>query len=445
MAEGIYGIDWIPQMRAKRIMITVENKKDCCGCWACSQICPHKCISFQEDEEGFLYPFVNQDDCIDCGLCEKVCPMINRNEPRTPLKVYASKNPDDNIRLKSSSGGVFTLLAEKIIDEGGVVFGVKWNEKWEAVHDYVEAKDGLAAFRGSKYLQSKVGSAFSDVRLFLKEGRLVLFCGTPCQIAGLRLYLGKEYENLYTIDFICHGIPSPGVFRWYLQEELNRYAPSPLKLSDSNCLIRSIPKADLVLPKGYEIKDIRFRDKRKGWKKYGFSLDLIEENKKGENNTIKYQNQNTFLKGMNFYLRLSCYDCAHRLLRSGSDITIADYWGIQTLLPDYDDDKGISGVIVNTEKGVILTGILDNCSIETSFADLLSRNVSLEHSPILDMEKRQYIYDENLKKSFKERVDEVTKESIVVKFKKLPRTIIYGLFGENRIQKFRKSLNNVNS
>ena len=426
-------------------MLSVDNIKNCCGCWACSQICPQKCISFQEDEEGFLYPFVNQENCINCGLCEKVCPAINRNEPRTPLKVYASKNPDDTIRLQSSSGGVFTMLAEKIIDEGGVVFGVKWNEKWEAVHGYVETKDGLAAFRGSKYLQSKVGSAYSDVKLFLKDGRLVLFCGTPCQVAGLRLYLGKEYENLFTIDFICHGVPSPGVFRWYLQEELNKYAPSAFKHTDSHRLIHFLPKADFILPEGYEIKDIRFRDKKKGWKKYGFALDLIRVTAEGEKKKIKYQNQHTFLKGMNYYLRKSCYECVHRSLRSGSDITLADFWGIQTLFPNYDDDKGVSAVIVNSEKGVMLTDVLKNCSIETNFADLLSRNGSLEHSPVLVKEKRQYIYNENLNKSLKERVDEVTKESIVVKLKKLPRTIVYGIFGENRIQKLKKSLNHVNS
>lgn len=426
-------------------MIIINNKTDCCGCWACSQICPHKCISFQEDEEGFLYPFVNTDDCIGCGLCEKVCPAIYINEPRTPLKVYASKNPDDTIRIQSSSGGVFTMLGEKIIDKGGVVFGVKWNDKWEAVHGYVETKEQLAIFRGSKYIQSKVGSAYTDVELFLKEGRLVLFSGTPCQIAGLRLFLRKEYENLITVDFICHGVPSPGVFKWYLQEELNKYAHRTLKNTPPPRLIHSIPKGNVILPEGLEIKNIRFRDKRKGWKKYGFALDLIEVTDKGEKKTIDYQNQHTYLKGMNYYLRPSCYECVHRSLRSGSDITIADYWGIQTLLPDYDDDKGISAVIVNTERGSKLTNILKNCSIETRYEDILRLNVSLEHSAVLVKRKRLYIFDENIKKSFKERVDEVTKESLVAKIKKIPRIIIYGIFGENRIMKIRKTVKHVNS
>ena len=337
------------------------------------------------------------------------------------------------------------MLGEKIIDKGGVVFGVKWNDKWEAVHGYVETKEQLAIFRGSKYIQSKVGSAYTDVELFLKEGRLVLFSGTPCQIAGLRLFLRKEYENLITVDFICHGVPSPGVFKWYLQEELNKYAHRTLKNTPPPRLIHSIPKGNVILPEGLEIKNIRFRDKRKGWKKYGFALDLIEVTDKGEKKTIDYQNQHTYLKGMNYYLRPSCYECVHRSLRSGSDITIADYWGIQTLLPDYDDDKGISAVIVNTERGSKLTNILKNCSIETRYEDILRLNVSLEHSAVLVKRKRLYIFDENIKKSFKERVDEVTKESLVAKIKKIPRIIIYGIFGENRIMKIRKTVKHVNS
>lgn len=167
-----------------------------------------------EDEEEFLYPQL----CIQCGLCENVCPVINQNEPREPLKVYAAKNNNEEIRLKSSSGGVFTIFAEYVIAQGGVVFGVGYNEHWEAAHRYTETKEGLDAFRMSKYVQSLIENTFKEAESFFKKGRLVLYTGTPCQIAGLKKYLRRDYGNLLTMGFICHGIPSPGVFRWYLGE-----------------------------------------------------------------------------------------------------------------------------------------------------------------------------------------------------------------------------------
>ena len=199
-------------------MINIIDKKNCCGCNACVQHCPKSCVTMQEDEEGFLYPIVDQEACIDCGLCEKVCPVLNQGEERKPLQVYAANNPNEEIRMQSSSGGVFTLLAETIIQEGGVVFGARFNDDWEVIHDYTETKEELAAFRGSKYVQSRIGDSYCQAEQFLKKGRKVLFTGTPCQIAGLNLFLRKEYGNLLTVDFICHGVPSPGVWKSYLEE-----------------------------------------------------------------------------------------------------------------------------------------------------------------------------------------------------------------------------------
>ena len=199
-------------------MINIEDKKQCCGCSACVQRCPKQCIVMKEDEEGFLYPVADKDVCIDCNLCEQVCPVLRQREEREPLDVYAAFNKNEEVRMQSSSGGVFTALAESIIKEGGVVFGARFNEDWEVVHDYVETVEGLSAFRGSKYVQSRIGCTFSQAEQFLKQGRKVLFSGTPCQIAGLKLFLRKEYENLLSVDFICHGVPSPGVWRQYLNE-----------------------------------------------------------------------------------------------------------------------------------------------------------------------------------------------------------------------------------
>ena len=180
-------------------MIDKKEKNNCCGCGACVQICPKQCISMAADNEGFLYPQVNSAICIDCGLCEKVCPVINQSAPREPLVVYAAKNNNEDIRLKSSSGGIFTLLAEKVIEEGGVVFGAKFDADWNVIHDYTETIEGLAAFRGSKYVQSIIDDNFKTAKQFLNNGRKVLFSGTPCQIAGLKKYLRKEYDNLLVV------------------------------------------------------------------------------------------------------------------------------------------------------------------------------------------------------------------------------------------------------
>lgn len=202
----------------------IDIGKKCCGCNSCAQSCPKQCISMSEDNEGFLYPSVDTNLCVECHLCEKVCPVLNISSGQYPISCYAAKSPDEQIRKESSSGGIFSLLAQKIIENDGVVFGAAFNKKWEVVHCYTETLEGLNSLRGSKYVQSKIGNAYEQVKTFLKNGRLVLFSGTPCQIAGLKTFLRKDYENLITLDFVCHGVPSPGVLRWYLQEQIYYYA-----------------------------------------------------------------------------------------------------------------------------------------------------------------------------------------------------------------------------
>ncbi len=221
-------------------MIELKRKEDCVGCWACAQRCPKECISMHEDSEGFLYPEVDASLCIDCHLCEKVCPVIHPGGERRPLASYAAVNRDERVRQSSSSGGVFTALAEKVIARGGVVFGARFDEKWEVVHGWTDSVEGLAGFRGSKYVQSRMGSCFREAESFLKSGREVLFSGTPCQVSGLRLFLRKEYAGLLTVDFICHGVPSPGVWRNYLKEEVarqcdgkNTVSPGPISGKDA--------------------------------------------------------------------------------------------------------------------------------------------------------------------------------------------------------------------
>lgn len=366
-------------------MVDIKDKHMCCGCEACVQICPKQCISLIQDKEGFLYPKVNTIDCVDCGLCEKVCPEININEQTQPKQVWAAQNDDEKIRMDSSSGGIVTKLAEKIIEGGGVVFGVVINSKFEAVHTYAETKEELIAFRGSKYVQSSIGNCFKKAKEYLKQGRKVLFIGTPCQISGLIHFLGKDYINLYTVDFICHGVPSPGIFKWYLQEEINKFAAhraakNTVSFSQS---IHSIPEGNIQLPEGVEVMNIHFRDKKEGWKKFSFVLLIAEASADGKKNSVSISSnvcENTFLKGFcsDLYLRPSCHSCATREFRSGSDITVGDFWGQEYMFPEFDNDTGTSCVIIKTDKGQkLFANICDIKKEKKTIEQVLSYNPSL--------------------------------------------------------------------
>ena len=306
-------------------MIQITDKHYCCGCSACTSICPKHCITMQADSEGFLYPVVNETDCIDCGLCEKVCHELHPYEDRKPQKVYAALNKDEEVRLKSSSGGIFYLLAEKTIAEGGVVFGARFDEQWQVVIDYAETMDGVRAFMGSKYVQARMDTAYADAKRFLKEGRKVLFSGTPCQIAGLNHYLRKPHDNLLTVDIICHGTPSPKVWSRYLDE-----------------VVTAGRKA---------IHDVQFRNKRNGWKAFNFTMAYNKDEQSVS--LCSHHQQNHYMRAFlrDMILRPSCYQCQAKSGRSYSDITIADFWGINTEMPEMDDDKGTGLVLVNTEKG----------------------------------------------------------------------------------------------
>lgn len=307
-------------------MIDVIDKSKCCGCAACVQRCPRQCITMHSDKEGFLYPKVDIVKCTDCGLCEKVCPVLNVSKARLPQKVYAAKNRDEVVRCQSSSGGVFTILAEKTINAGGVVFGVMFNENWEVVHSYTETIEGLAAFRGSKYVQSIIGNSYKQVEVFLKQGREVLFSGTPCQIAGLKRFLRKEYDNLLTVECVCHGVPSPLVWHEYLND------------------IKTKNNTDKIL-------DVKFRVKSAGWKKYSVSLKYSNKQGTCQDDSILYY-KNPYMQAFlrDFILRPSCYSCPAKAGRSGADIALADFWGIEKLMPHFDDDKGCSLVLDYTSR-----------------------------------------------------------------------------------------------
>jgi len=340
------------------------------------------------DEQGFLYPEVDVENCIECGLCEKVCPVINQAEPRKPLKVYAAQNTDDKIRLSSSSGGVFFALAKYVIERGGVVFGARFDENWEVVHGYAETIDGIKAFQGSKYVQSRIGDTYRRTEAFLKEGRMVMFTGTPCQIAGLKLFLRKDYgEQLLTVDVVCHGVPSPLVWREYL-----RYITRPEGASaGKNTDFQSTLKENRMPV----ITGINFRDKRHGWEKFGFSVHAVarkgDKNSDSQSTKSDEEEQELLFEPMsknlhmqiflrNLDLRPSCYACPAKCGKSHSDITLADFWGIKNHHPELHSDCGVSLLMAHSGKGErMLTDAGINMN-QTSYEEAYAGNPSIEHS-----------------------------------------------------------------
>lgn len=368
-------------------MIDIKNKQDCCGCSACAQRCPKQCITMAEDEEECLYPKVDTANCIDCHLCEKVCPVINQDDTRTPLNVYAAKNPDDTIRMNSSSGGIFTILAVQVIKSGGVVFGACWDDEWNIKHDYAECIDDLAQFRSSKYLQSVIGDTYIKAEQFLKAGRKVMFTGTPCQIAGLKHFLRKEYDNLLAVEVICHSVPSPGVWQRYLAEKLQTLGWN---------------KSD--------IQHISFRDKKTGWKTYSFVI----ENRNG-NIFTELSSKNAFMRGFlaDLYTRPSCHACPAKQLRSGSDITLGDFWGIESLMPKIDNDKGVSAIIVNSDKGKELLHNINVELYEVSYNELTTRNPALVKSFPITPKRTEFFKEGG--STFEEKVKRLAKKPFSMK------------------------------
>lgn len=310
-------------------MIRIIDKHKCCGCSACVQICPKKCISFQQDMQGFKYPEVDDNICVKCGKCQKVCPVLNHSEPQSPINVYAAINPDEDIRAMSSSGGVFSALAELIINQGGVVFGASFNNKWEVIHSYAESISDTIKFRGSKYVQSNMGDNYTKVRDILLDGRIVLFSGTPCQIMGLKKFLQKDYDNLVTVSVVCHGVPSPLVWQTYLD--------------------------NLLLASPGQLTDISFRDKSTGWNNYNFRVNGVRDGAETESEFVcEPFRQNLYMQlfSTNLSLRPSCFQCPANDGKSRSDIVIADYWGVDVIHPEISDNKGTSLVLVYTNKGM---------------------------------------------------------------------------------------------
>ena len=334
-------------------MLTIQDKRACCGCQACHDACPAKCISMVADAEGFLYPKVNQADCLDCHLCEKICPQINGVTPKetdSPAACYAAFANDDDIRLQSSSGGIFSLLADAVLRKGGVVFGARFDDHFAVFHSFTETAAELSPFRGSKYAQSDLQGAYSQVQQFIKTGRPVLFSGTPCQIAGLRSYLrGKEYDNLFLVSIVCRGVPSPRIWKDYLGDISGKRLPT----------------------------SVNMRNKDNGWSRYKLVI-----RREGQTLLDRQGTDTPFMRAflMSLTLRPSCYSC-HFRGNHGSDLTLGDYWSVERVHPDMADDKGASVVLVYSQKGRNLLDGLDVTLQETRYEDVLPDNPAIVSPP----------------------------------------------------------------
>lgn len=314
-------------MRSDNMNVGLIQKQNCCGCEACANSCPNGCIKMVEDGEGFLYPEVDEKQCIGCGRCVKVCKGNAEGLAKSSTidAAYACICRSKEIVTESSSGGVFSVLADKILLDRGKVYGAAFDEEYSVHHIFVDNLQDLFRLRGSKYVQSKVGDCYIQVRSDLLEGKEVLFSGTPCQIDGLKSFLGKDYPNLYCIDIICHGVPSPMVWRRYL-EMLERKLGAERRRE-------SFPS---------------FRAKPEGWERFSVSIPFSHDTE-----YRMFHGKDLYMQMFldNIILRPSCYECRHKAVRASADITLADFWGIEKVDAEMYDKDGVSLVIVHSEKG----------------------------------------------------------------------------------------------
>ncbi len=386
-------------------MINITDKSKCCGCGACANACPKQAIEMVEDKCGFKYPQINKELCVECGLCEKVCPY---NKEYTDKKLldktiaYGGWIKDNNVKNTSTSGGIFTAIAKYIFEKNGVVCGAIYDDSLNVVHTIVDNEEDLKKINGSKYVQSDMQDCFKKIRKYLNEGRYVLFSGTPCQVSGLNAYLGKEYDNLYTLDIVCHGVPSPKVFEKY-KEELEKENNS-------------------------KITAINFRDKVSGWQGYSFSASF-ENGKKYTINSGANPYMKAFLHDID--LRESCPTCKFAKLPRYADFTLGDFWGVDSCYPELNkDNTGTSLVLVHTEKGNELL----NAISEDVFLKQCDLNKAIKGNPSILKHLpphtcREKFFDQIEEKSITEATNEYIKNpnvlnKIINKCKKIVKKVI---------------------
>lgn len=349
-------------------MEEIVSKNVCTGCTSCMNMCPKQAIYMEENEEGFKYPVINQEKCIDCGLCKKVCPVLNTKQNESLNKCYVGYAIEDKVKENTSSGGIFLTIANYILDNNGIVIGAAFDNENRLIHMAISDKAKLDKLKGSKYLQSDLGKIFTHVKENVNDKK-ILFVGTPCQVAGLKSYLQRDYDNLICIDLVCHGVPSPKLFEKYVKE---------LEKKNSDKVI-----------------NYNFRDKSTGWNNYSNTINF-------KNKSIsQLANENNYMKLFlsDIALRESCYTCNFKLGNKYSDITLGDFWGVQNYYPEMYDKKGVSAIIINTEKGKkIFEGIKNqlnfkNCKIE----EIVSGNPSLKISCTYPKKRKKFFSELNKK------------------------------------------------
>ena len=360
---------------------TICDLNCCTGCMACLAKCPHNAIEVAVNDKGFEYPHVNQALCVGCGVCKKICPQLHLKSEVKPniKKVYAAFSNNKEIRKMSSSGGLFTELASSVIQAGGVIFASKLSDSCKTLKfEKCTSIDELGKFRGSKYLQSSVGTIYSDVENELKKSRKVMFIGTACQVDGLKKFLGKEYESLLTVDIICHGVPSPKLWSEYLymlEEENNS-----------------------------SVEYVNFRYKKPSWTQFSLFCRL-----KNGRTIIRSKFDDpyliAFLKEMS--IRENCYSCPYTNTDRVGNITLADFWGYKsTSFRMRNTEKGISLVLINSERGMeYFNQIKDHISfIEKGLKEAISGNRSLKEpwkkNPLADKFWNAYLTNNDLKETF---------------------------------------------
>ena len=384
--------------------IEIKKKVDCTGCRACEQICPVKCITMKEDKEGFIFPYVDEEKCINCGLCKKKCPQINYKLEKRDSKVYAVKTKEKSISQNSTSAGIAYILGKYIIQNNGCVFGCTYNDVLEPIQIMVENEKDLEKLRGSKYVFSNTMHTYTQVKDVLEQQKKVLYVGTPCQIAGLKSFLGRDYEELLLVDIVCHGVPSAKIFKKYID----------------------------FLEKKYEKKVVNYEFRNKDKARWGeFIAKVIFED--GTEKYIKADEDNyysNFLKGTIY--RECCYQCKYANTNRVGDITIGDFWGIEQVNEKFYSRDGVSLVLINSEKGKnFLKNLKESVIVsEQTIEQAVKRNGNLS-KPTLRLEIRDNIYkgiDEenfiNKKLKIKGRLKNKIKRIIPKKVKNIIKKII---------------------